>query len=148
VKTSKNHLLFGVLFIAFMILSGCSSADERSIIPLKKLQEDASTINIKAPYMTDKDTLLMKAVARDGEYELHNMLVHIKLDGMSDDGVRGMNEFIRGVLNYISCNIEGIKDYPMRGVALIWQYYDNQNTHFLTHRVNRGVCLLENRRES
>jgi len=140
VVTNTSYAQKSVLIFLFSLLIGCSSAQDNNSYPLSKLQADADAVNAKAPYMSDKDTLVMKAVAKEGVYEIHSMLIHLDLSNMDQDAVKGYEEFIKGILTYISCTIEGLKEYPEHNTTLSWHYYDKSKTYFLAHHVSAKTC--------
>ena len=137
---NNNWFFKGILALLISLLLGCSLVRDNEPFSLEKLQADADTLNLKAPYMSDKDTLLLKAVAKEGVFEIHNMLIHLDLSNMDKDAIKGYEEFIKGILTYISCTIEGLQDYPEHNTILSWHYYDKRKAYFLTHEVSAKTC--------
>ncbi len=137
---SKNWIQKAVPALLVSLLIGCSSAPDSRAFSLEKLQADVDALNAKAPYMSDKDTLVMKAVAKEGVYEIHNMLIHLDLSNMDKDAIKEYEEFIKGILTYISCTVDGLKDYPENNTILSWHYYDKQKTAFFSHDVTAKTC--------
>ena len=136
----KNWTQKAIPALLVSLLIGCSSATNNQSFSYERLQADADVLNAKAPYMSDKDTLVMKAVAKEGVYEIHNMLIHLDLSNMDKDAIKGYKEFVKGVLTYISCTIDGLKDYPENNAILSWHYYDKSRTYFLGHQVSATTC--------
>jgi len=137
---SKNWIQKAIPMLLVSLLIGCSSATDNQSFSLEKLQADVDVLNAKAPYMSDKDTLVLKAIAKEGVYEIHNMLIHLDLSNMNKDAVKGYEDFIKVILTYISCTIDGLKDYPENNTTLSWHYYDKQKTVFFVHEVTAKTC--------
>ena len=137
---NKNRMQKAILALLVSLLIGCSSEATNQSFSYEKLQADADALNAKAPYMSDNDTLVMKAVAKEGVYEIHNMLIHLDLSNMDKDVIKGYKELVKGVLTYISCTIDGLKDYPENNTILSWHYYDKSKTYFLGHQVSATTC--------
>lgn len=136
----KNWTKKAILALLVSLLIGCSSSTNNQSFSYERLQADADALNAKTPYMSDKDTLVLKAAAKEGVYEIHNMLIHLDLSNMDKDAIKGYKELVKGVLTYISCTIDGLKDYPENNTVLSWHYYDKQKTVFFSHDVTAKIC--------
>ena len=137
---NKNRMQKAILALLVSLLIGCSAATNSQSFSYERLQADADVLNAKAPYMSDNDTLVMKAVAKEGVYEIHNMLIHLDLSNMDKDAIKGYKELVKGVLTYISCTIDGLKDYPEHNTVLSWHYYDKRKAYFFSHDVSAKTC--------
>lgn len=136
----KDWTLKTIFTLLLSLLVSCSSAQDSEPYPLSKLQADADSVNAKAPYMSDEDTLVFRAAAKEGVFEIYSMLVHLDLGEMSKDEIKHTEEFSKEILTYISCTIEGIKNYLEHDTILIWHYYDRNKGHFFTHEVDLNSC--------
>jgi hypothetical protein len=137
---NKNWIQKAILALLVSLLIGCSSPASNQSFSYEKLQADADAVNAKAPYMSDSDTLVLKAVAKEGVYEIHNMLIHLDLSNMDKDAINGYKKFIKGILTYISCTVDGLKDYPENSTVLSWHYYDKQKAAFFSYDVTAKTC--------
>jgi len=136
---NKYRPLKTALVLLCAMLLGCSTASNEPH-SFEKLQADADDLNAKAPYMSDKDTMVLKATAKESVFEIHNMLIHFDLTNLDKDALAIYKEHIKGILTYLSCTIKELKDYPEHHTTLSWQYYDKSKTHFLSHQVNLETC--------
>ncbi|MGE4594754.1 MAG: hypothetical protein AAEF23_04445 [Gammaproteobacteria bacterium] len=137
---NKNRMQKAILTLLVSLLIGCSSEATNQSFSYEKLQADADALNAKAPYMSDKDTLVMKAVAKEGVYEIHNMLIHLDLSNMDKDVIKSYRKYIKDILTYISCTVDGLKGYPENNTILSWHYYDKRKAYFFSHDVSAKTC--------